>query len=115
VERGKKASFCRKVGATNLMATFEAHQNQLLVVTLSVLMIAACSVDPRPFIGPDGNNAYSMRCSGMGLDWSDCYAEAGKLCPNGYKIIQQHSGMIAVPAGSTLIAAPKQDLVVECK
>ena len=78
---------------------------------------AACTagVDPTPFTGPSGKQAYSMRCSGFGRDWDDCYVEAGKLCPQGYNIVDQATGTVAVPYGGSVVAAPKQTLVVECK
>ena len=85
-----------------------------LSIGVLLISVAACSVNPTQFIGPNGKAAYSMKCSGMGRDWSDCYVEAGKLCPAGYKIIDQATGTIAVPYQGSIIVAPKQTLVVEC-
>ena len=87
-------------------------------ILLLVVMLNGCtaaSVNPQPFTGPSGNTAYSMRCSGMGREWADCYKSAGELCSNGYNIIDQATGTIAVPVGGSFMAAPKQTLVIECK
>lgn len=87
------------------------------VASLSILALAGCAdVRPEGFTGPEGGQAYSMRCSGMGRDWDDCYRKAGELCPNGYDVIGQQSGAVGVPTsgGGTLIA-PRQSLAVECK
>lgn len=84
---------------------------------LSVLALTGCAdVRPEGFVGPEGGQAYSMRCSGMGRDWEDCYRKAAELCPNGYSVIGQQSATVGVPTsdGGTLMA-PRQSLAVECK
>ena len=90
-----------------------------LIIVLMVYMLAGCpaaTVNPEPFVGPSGKSAYSMRCSGFGRTWASCYKSAGELCPNGYKIVDQASGTIAIPvSGGGFLAAPKQTLVIECK
>ena len=89
-----------------------------LIIVLMVYMLAGCpaaTVNPEPFVGPSGKPAYSMRCSGFGRTWASCYQSAGELCPNGYKIVDQASGTIAIPvSGGGFLAAPKQTLVIEC-
>lgn len=57
-----------------------------------------------------------MKCSGFGRSLESCYQEAGKLCPNGYDIIDQSSSMVAIPqsGGGTLIA-PRDRMAIECR
>jgi hypothetical protein len=79
------------------------------------LFIGYASVDPIPFKGPNGKDAYSMKCSGMGRTLDKCFVKAGEVCPNGYNIISQTSGTVAVPVGASIGAAPKQAMAIECK
>lgn len=88
---------------------------RLAFMILLLVSVSACAVQPEKFQGPNGNAAYSMRCSGMGRDWADCYKMAATLCPSGYELIGQESGTIIVPSGSSVIGVPKQSMAVECK
>ena len=87
----------------------------ILAALVGVGLTACAEVNPEHFRGPSGKDAYTMRCSGFGRTWAKCYTKAGEICPNGYNIVSQHSGTIAIPYGGSIIAAPKQTLVVECK
>jgi hypothetical protein len=86
-----------------------------LSVMMALLLSACAGVDPQRFAGPNGGTAYSMRCSGFGRDWDDCYKAAGELCPAGYAIINQGSGVVGVPTAAGFVIAPKQTLAIECK
>jgi hypothetical protein len=89
---------------------------KILIFVSFIFALSSCaSVSPQKFNGPNGKNAYSMRCSGMGRTWDKCYQKAGELCQNGYNIIQQSSSTVAVPYGNSIIAAPRQTLAIECK
>lgn len=87
------------------------------IALLTPLLLTACAaVQPQPFSGPNGKQAYSMKCSGMGRTLDACYAKAGELCPGGYNIIDRASGTVAVPlSGGGFIAAPQHNLAIECK
>jgi len=52
-----------------------------------------------------------MDCSGMGRTLHACYEMAGKICPNGYQIVDQRTGIVA--AGN--VAAPQHSLAIECR
>lgn len=92
---------------------------KVLLAVGIVLVLTACTtmdIEPQKFRGPSGNDAYSMRCSGMGRTLDACYQKAGELCPNGYTIIDRASGTVAVPTtGGGVIAAPQHNLAIECK
>ncbi len=78
----------------------------------ALLALASCaSIDPHPFKGPNSRQAYSMDCSGMGRTLHACYEMAGKICPNGYQIVDQRTGIVA--AGN--VAAPQHSLAIECR
>lgn len=87
-----------------------------LALSLPFLLIACAAVEPQPFSGPNGKQAFSMKCSGMGRTLDACYAKAGEVCPSGYLIIDRASGTVAVPlATGGFIAAPQHNLAIECK
>lgn len=82
-----------------------------VAVGITALVLASCAnvvmpLEPQPFTGPDGLQAYMMLCSGpkpllaavdMSLDrddnveWIDCYEMAQGLCPNGYLILRHQT------------------------
>lgn len=87
-----------------------------LLVALALLLLSGCaSVKPQSFVGPSGNQAYSMKCSGFGRDWDDCLSTAGELCPAGYSIIGQNSESVGIPTQNGLVIAPKRNLSIECE
>jgi len=79
------------------------------------LLVSCASIEPQEFRGPNGNIAYSMKCSGMGRTLDGCYKKAGELCPAGYTIIDRATGVVAVPVSGGFIAAPQHNLAIECK
>lgn len=80
-----------------------------------LLCLSACaSITPVEFKGPNGNPAFSMRCSGMGRTLEDCYQKAGELCPNGYTVVDRASSVIGVPVRGGMLMAPQHSLAVEC-
>ena len=89
-----------------------------LLLTISIISIglAGCmSIDPVPFKGPDGKQAYSMRCSGMGRSLEACYQKAGEVCPSGYNIVDRPSGTVGFMNQGTMMMAPQNGLVIQCK
>ena len=88
---------------------------KIIILFFASTLVGCASVSPQKFTGPNGNDAYSMKCSGFGRTWDKCYKKAGEVCKNGYTIIQQSSSTVAVPSGNSFIAAPRQTLAIECK
>jgi len=87
-----------------------------IVVTFVCFMCVGCmSISPQQFSGPNGKDAYSMRCSGLGRTLDACYKKAGELCPSGYNIVDRSSGAVAMMYQGTFMAAPKEQLAIECK
>ena len=87
----------------------------IIPLLFTVLLASCASIEPNQFVGPDGNTAYSMKCSGLGRTLDDCYQKAGELCPSGYKIVNLTLETVIVPSGDSVIAAPKRNLAIECK
>lgn len=86
-----------------------------IILAISALLVSCASINPVPFTGPSGNQAYTMKCSGFGRTLEMCYQKAGNLCPDGYNIVGQDSSTIAVPVNGSIMAAPRHNLSIECK
>ncbi|CCO44680.1 hypothetical protein VIBNISOn1_1190025 [Vibrio nigripulchritudo SOn1] len=87
----------------------------IVLITLASFLISCASIKPISFTGPNGKQAFAMRCSGMGRTLEMCYQKSGEICPSGYNIIAQNSSTVAVPVNGSIIAAPEHILSVECK
>ena len=86
------------------------------IFLISILSLASCaSIEPHEFVGPNGDQAYSMRCSGMGRTLEACYQKAGEVCPNGYTIIDLNTATFGVPSGDSVLIAARQTMAIECK
>jgi len=97
-----------------------AHKGVKMKLLLTTLLIsiglAGCmSIDPVPFKGPSGKQGYSMKCSGMGRSLDACYQKAGEVCPSGYSIVDRSSGTVGFMNQGTMMMAPQNGLVIECK
>ena len=87
-----------------------------ITTSLIFLGLAGCmAIDPVPFKGPDGKQAYSMRCSGMGRSLDACYQKAGEVCSAGYSIVDRPSGTVGFMNQGTMMMAPQNGLVIQCK
>ena len=80
-----------------------------------LLTACASTIQPQHFTGPNGRDAYAMRSSGLGRTLEKCYQKAGQVCPEGYDIIGQQTGTVAVPTYYGAVAAPQHNLTIECR
>jgi len=87
----------------------------IALASVSLLLVSCATIDPITLKGPNGNQGYSMRCSGMGRTLEMCYQKAGEVCPKGYNIMRQDNSTVAVPINGSIIAAPQRNLTIECK
>ena len=74
---------------------------------LALIALAGCSVSPEKVPGPNGRDAYVMRCNGAGRSMAECLKAAGDLCPAGYDIVAQTS--------ERRLMKSKEYLTVECR
>jgi hypothetical protein len=86
-----------------------------IIILIVTVFISACAVEPVRFNGPNGNAAYSMKCSGMGRSLDECYQKAGEVCPQGYTIIDRSSSPIGVPVNGSIMVSARQGMAIECK
>ena len=90
-------------------------RNFFSILALTLACTSCVSITPQKFKGPNGQDAYTMKCSGYGRTIEMCYQKAGDLCPSGYNIVNQSSSIVAVPSGNSFLAAPQNNLTIECK
>ena len=87
-----------------------------LYALAALVPLTACAVPHTVVSGPDGRPAYVMKCSGMGRDRQDCLAEAGKLCPAGYALVDDSSRVAGVVmTGSLAVPVSQEYLTISCK
>ena len=74
---------------------------------IALAIISGCaSHAPKEFTGPNGRQAYAMRCHNSG-----CYERAGQLCRGGYTILDSSSG----PVGVGGVVSTRREIAFECK
>jgi len=77
----------------------------LLVAALPLAFGAAgCSVTAVPIHGSDGKPYIYVDCSSTFQSLEDCYAEANRVCPGGYRLVN----------GVAPRSSPFGNLVLEC-
>lgn len=89
---------------------------RVLLLCGAALILAGCAVNVSQVTGPDGKQAYVMKCSGYMRDRGDCLAKAGELCPHGYNVVDdssQTSGAMLI--GSTVAIARRDYMTISCK
>ena len=63
-------------------------------VGIVVLMVASCATpEVERSVGTDIDEAYTLRCGGLRYIWNDCYDEAERLCPEGYRVLEELAEM----------------------
>jgi hypothetical protein len=58
---------------------------------LFFLVITGCAAGHAAVIGPSGGTAYSIWCR---RSMTNCYREAGEVCPGGYTIMDSRNGLL---------------------
>lgn len=82
----------------------------------TALATGCAAIEPHKFVGPNGKTAYSMKCSGSGRTIDACYQKAGELCSRGYDIVDNATGVVAMPTMNTsTVIGTKRSIAIECK
>ena len=90
----------------------------ILSLTLTSLLafVATGCATSKAMMGPNGKQAYFVRCPGGAID--TCYEEAAKVCPRGYVFADKGNNApgVLVPVGNLLVAGRGPNtMLVECK
>ena len=86
---------------------------RVLVVAAIALGMTSCASDPKPFIGPDGRQAFTVTCDDWGEAMELCYSKARTVCGGNYDVIASVDDRKPVP--STAVTVPVRSLSVSCK
>lgn len=86
--------------------------------TLLLTALSACA-SSEPVIGPTGDAAYAIDCSGP-TTWDKCYKEAARLCgARGYKIEDKNSDQMIQTAGlekgAPTYTITQRTMLITCK
>ena len=89
---------------------------RIATIGMAALILTSCAT-PQVVrsAGADGDETYTLRCSGVRYIWNDCYDEAERLCPEGYEVLEDLSQ--APTRGvfwGALIPDNVQELVIQC-
>ena len=96
-------------------------KSKLVTVIVASLTLVACasSITPVPFKGPNGRQAYTMRCSGKGRTIEMCNRKASAVCPHGYDIVEEKKPKLTAQEKTAALVddttASPDHLSVECK
>lgn len=88
-----------------------------LLAALFALTACASPIIPIPYKGPNGRQAYTMRCSGEGRTMEMCNSKAARLCPKGYDTLPEKELKPNPQAKAAGIVEdlPQARLSIECK
>lgn len=85
------------------------------------VLLAGCATATKTY-APDGREAYTIECSGVGGSWAICQAKAGDLCgTKGYDLIStgsDHGAIANVDANSGTAFATNtisRSMYIACK
>ena len=94
--------------------------NRCMVLTFATMTLGGC-VTVKEVYGPDGRQAHAITCSqAIGVDWGDCFEEAGNLCgTRGYKVWNQSASQSTVVSGTEGSvfgsSSESRTLLISCK
>ena len=88
------------------------------ISALSGIALSACA-SSEPVIGPTGDAAYAIDCSGP-TTWDTCYKEAARLCgARGYTIEDKNSDQVIQTAGlekgAPTYTITQRSMLITCK
>lgn len=82
-----------------------------VLVAAVAALVAGCTVTPERIQGPDGKDAYYLKC-GAGMDASKkCMQAAAKACPAGYTVVDRSSQVVPTQWGPASVMA----MTISCK
>ena len=114
-------SFFKEFNRAYRMANFIKF---LFITSFCISCGTVSSVDSFGVFGPQGQEAYSMQCSGMGATLDDCFQKAEELCEGGdYEVldswlrdpIHPPPSVMTSPAEIAAAQARTIHIMIECK
>ncbi|MBU2621702.1 MAG: hypothetical protein KKD92_05235 [Proteobacteria bacterium] len=92
---------------------------KLGVLIIFVVLIGGCATAKQTYTA-DGQQGYSINCSGSALTWGMCYEKAGELCgEKGYEVLEKSGDQGAMVTGTQygLFAGSviNRSMIIKCK
>ncbi len=92
---------------------------KLGVLLVVLVLIGGCATSKQIYTS-DGQQGYSIDCSGSALTWGSCYEKAGKLCgENGYEVLEKSGDQGAMVTGTQYGVVGgsiiNRSMIIKCK
>lgn len=93
--------------------------SRILVIIVVFALLSGCATASKTYTA-DGQEGYSINCSGSALNWGMCYEKAGDLCgQRGYVVLEKSGDEGAIVSanymglyGGSVI---NRSMIVKCK
>ncbi len=90
-----------------------------LLIFIFASLICGCATAKQTYTS-DGQQGYSINCSGSALNWGMCYEKAGELCgERGYVVLEKSGDQGAVISGTQYGlfggSVMNRSMIIKCK
>lgn len=90
-----------------------------LLIFIFVSLIFGCATAKQTYTS-DGQQGYSITCSGSALNWGMCYEKAGEICGSkGYEVLEKSGDQGAVFSGNQFGlyggSVINRNMIIKCK
>ena len=73
---------------------------KLVILLFSAALLGGCATARQTYTA-DGEQGYSINCSGSALNWGMCYEKAGEICGDkGYEVLEKSGDQGAMVSGT---------------
>lgn len=93
---------------------------RMAIITLvSAVCLSGCATASKTFTA-NGQEGYSITCSGSALNWGMCYEKAGDICgQRGYEVLEKTGDQGAVVSGNQYGfyggSVINRNMIIRCK
>ena len=89
------------------------------IILLVVAVLGGCATSRQTYTS-DGQQGYSINCSGSALNWGMCYEKAGEICGGkGYEVLQKSGDQGAMISGTQFGlfggSVINRSMIIKCK
>ncbi len=91
----------------------------ILICLTMITFLCGCATAKKTYTS-DGNEGFSITCSGSALNWGMCYEKAGELCgEKGYEVLEKTGDTGAVVSGNQFGlyggSVINRNMIIKCK
>lgn len=90
-----------------------------IIFMISAFCLSGCATASKTYTS-DGQEGYSITCSGNALNWGMCYEKAGDMCgKKGYEVLEKTGDQGAIVSGNQFGvyggSVINRNMIVRCK